>query len=90
MHEHYVDFAPLPDFIHCISTEVTEREFESFVTQMKLVPYRGTKYFPTCLTSWWTGSADTSQAFYDPINKEETQTMAKFEKGRLYFVTGYP
>jgi hypothetical protein len=86
MREFYQDSAPLPDFIHCIRTEVTEPEFKLFVAKMKLVPYQGVQAFPSCEAGWWSASADSSMAFYDPAGGEETGRMAKFENGKLYYL----
>jgi hypothetical protein len=88
MHESYQDAAPLADFEHCVSTDISARDSQAFVDGMKLIPYRGTKPFPSCATGWWTASGDASGAFYSPGNEEATLAMAKRENGRLYYVAG--
>jgi hypothetical protein len=90
MHEHYQDSAPLPDFVHCVRTEITSQDFKLFVARMKLVPYRGVRSFPSCEAKWWAASADSSGAFFNPENDEQTQAMAKFENGTLYYVNSVP
>jgi hypothetical protein len=89
MNESYQDAAPLPDFEHCISTDISAGDFQSFVAAMKLVPYRGTKSFPSCDAQWWTASGDASGAFYSPKNEEAAQAMAKLENGKLYYVANH-
>ena len=90
MHEFYQDSAPLPDFAHCIRTDITAQDFKLFVAKMKLSPYRGVKSFPPCEAKWWAASADSSMAFFNSENQEQVQAMAKFENGTLYYVVSSP
>ncbi len=86
MDEFYQDASFLTDFIHCVRAEVTEAEFSTFATRMKLVPYKGSDAFPRCDTNWWSASGSASGTFYDPTQREGDALMAKFENGRLYYV----
>ncbi|WP_428382056.1 hypothetical protein [Nevskia ramosa] len=86
MDEFYQDAGFLPDFIHCVRAEVTEPEFSSFTTRMKLVPYKGSDSFPRCDANWWSASGSASGAFYDPAQREGDTLMVKYENGRLYYV----
>lgn len=87
MDESYQDY-PNGDYLHCVSTEVTDSEFKKFSEKMGLRKGEGLiDRIPSCAVDWWVRELSLKDLYGNRDNTNESSYFSVYSNGRVYFVS---